>query len=173
MFKNNNDDLVDVLDIDFLDRIKGQTRIQIHKHEEQSTTPEDEDDFVNENLAYDVNLCNIQHEQDGQDYWCKLAVQVRTIIGFENGGTNIGHLFYFAADQLSRERERELGSFQNSYIPENNFVGLKITQKQARSQKTFSEKTIFFLIFAYVQLLLLFFFCICDFSFAFFFHKTL
>ncbi|KAL4555618.1 hypothetical protein LXL04_038242 [Taraxacum kok-saghyz] len=30
-----------------------------------------------------------------------LAVQMRTIIGFENGGTNLGHLFHFAADQFS------------------------------------------------------------------------
>ncbi|KAL4557895.1 hypothetical protein LXL04_036089 [Taraxacum kok-saghyz] len=29
------------------------------------------------------------------------AVQMRTIIGFENGGTNLGHLFHFAADQFS------------------------------------------------------------------------
>ncbi|KAL4563022.1 hypothetical protein LXL04_027053 [Taraxacum kok-saghyz] len=29
------------------------------------------------------------------------AVQMRTIIGFENGGTNLGHLFHFAADHFS------------------------------------------------------------------------
>ncbi|KAL4565986.1 hypothetical protein LXL04_030095 [Taraxacum kok-saghyz] len=29
------------------------------------------------------------------------AVQMRTIIGFENGGTNLGHLFHFAVDQFS------------------------------------------------------------------------
>ncbi|KAL4565354.1 hypothetical protein LXL04_029446 [Taraxacum kok-saghyz] len=29
------------------------------------------------------------------------AVQMRTIIGFENVGTNLGHLFHFAADQFS------------------------------------------------------------------------
>ncbi|KAL4588186.1 hypothetical protein LXL04_001068 [Taraxacum kok-saghyz] len=29
------------------------------------------------------------------------AVQIRTIIEFENGGTNLGHLFHFAADQFS------------------------------------------------------------------------
>ncbi|KAL4584838.1 hypothetical protein LXL04_009448 [Taraxacum kok-saghyz] len=28
-------------------------------------------------------------------------VQMRTIIGFENEGTNLGHLIYFAADQFS------------------------------------------------------------------------
>ncbi|KAL4554986.1 hypothetical protein LXL04_037596 [Taraxacum kok-saghyz] len=28
------------------------------------------------------------------------AVQMRTIIGFENGGTNLDHLFHFAADQF-------------------------------------------------------------------------
>ncbi|KAL4579779.1 hypothetical protein LXL04_015944 [Taraxacum kok-saghyz] len=29
------------------------------------------------------------------------AVQMRTFIGFENGGTNLGYLFHFAADQFS------------------------------------------------------------------------
>ncbi|KAL4579214.1 hypothetical protein LXL04_015352 [Taraxacum kok-saghyz] len=33
--------------------------------------------------------------------WHLRAVQMRTIIGFENGGTNLGHLFHFAADQFS------------------------------------------------------------------------
>ncbi|KAL4583683.1 hypothetical protein LXL04_008266 [Taraxacum kok-saghyz] len=31
----------------------------------------------------------------------KRTVQMRTIIGFENGGTNLGHLFHSAADQFS------------------------------------------------------------------------
>ncbi|KAL4589967.1 hypothetical protein LXL04_002880 [Taraxacum kok-saghyz] len=31
----------------------------------------------------------------------KRAVQMRTIIGGGNGGTNLGHLFQFAADQFS------------------------------------------------------------------------
>ncbi|KAL4568000.1 hypothetical protein LXL04_023599 [Taraxacum kok-saghyz] len=72
------------------------------------------------------------------------AVQMRSIIGFENGGTNPGHLFYFAANQFSiavalssaqhiyshicssvlnfnnySHLNQQLGSFENSYITEN------------------------------------------------------
>ncbi|KAL4563476.1 hypothetical protein LXL04_027519 [Taraxacum kok-saghyz] len=62
------------------------------------------------------------------------AVQMRTIIGGGNGGTNLGHLFQFAADQFSDAGALLsaqhifvppfsnliiLRSFENSYIPEN------------------------------------------------------
>ncbi|KAL4573122.1 hypothetical protein LXL04_019917 [Taraxacum kok-saghyz] len=48
-------------------------------------------------------LCNIRKIKLKSDN-CKIddrAVQMRTIIGGGNGGTNLGHLFQFAADQFS------------------------------------------------------------------------
>ncbi|KAL4559414.1 hypothetical protein LXL04_031552 [Taraxacum kok-saghyz] len=56
-----------------------------------------------------------------------MAVQMRIIIGFENGGTNIGHLFHFAAYQFS-----VAGAL------------LKIAQTQGRSQFFFPKKRFFF-----------------------------
>ncbi|KAL4591963.1 hypothetical protein LXL04_004940 [Taraxacum kok-saghyz] len=50
------------------------------------------------------------------------AVQMRTIIGGGNGGTNLGHLFHFAVDQFfdaGALLSAQHISFENSYIPEN------------------------------------------------------
>ncbi|KAL4558235.1 hypothetical protein LXL04_036433 [Taraxacum kok-saghyz] len=51
----------------------------------------------------EVSTCENKEEQVTEiieDSWVS-AVQMRTIIGGGNGGTNLGHLFQFAADQFS------------------------------------------------------------------------
>ncbi|KAL4569240.1 hypothetical protein LXL04_024876 [Taraxacum kok-saghyz] len=57
-------------------------------------------------VGIDESYFDLEHED--RDRYVNLAykkinraVQMRTIIGFENGGTNLGHLFHFAADQFS------------------------------------------------------------------------
>ncbi|KAL4583001.1 hypothetical protein LXL04_007565 [Taraxacum kok-saghyz] len=100
---------------------------------------------------------------------CNKLVQMRTIIGFENAKTNLGHLFYFnhmiymykiicdfiliTCVKSYRERERESGYFENSYISENsqtiNFFEKPTSGAKNRSNtnpvaKSFSEKTVFF-----------------------------
>ncbi|KAL4561697.1 hypothetical protein LXL04_033869 [Taraxacum kok-saghyz] len=60
-----------------------------------------------------------------------MAVQMRTIIGGGNGGTNLGHLFQFAADQFSDAGA--LLSAQHIYNMSNiaklEFAALKVTGK--------------------------------------------
>ncbi|KAL4565438.1 hypothetical protein LXL04_029533 [Taraxacum kok-saghyz] len=104
------------------------------------------------------------------------AVQMRTIIGGGNGGTNLGHLFQFAADQFSdagallsaqhieRERERESRNILKTHIAsrthkpltfsKNRLRGLKNTLIQARfvSLHIYGFPTFVLKMFKYVQI---------------------
>ncbi|KAL4577416.1 hypothetical protein LXL04_013525 [Taraxacum kok-saghyz] len=60
-------------------------------------------DFQEENKKEHLlkHVTTVTFGQQSQHVNDKRAVQMRTIIGGGNGGTNLGHLFQFAADQIS------------------------------------------------------------------------
>ncbi|KAL4568706.1 hypothetical protein LXL04_024321 [Taraxacum kok-saghyz] len=65
------------------------------------------------------------------------AVQMRTIIGGGNGGTNLGHLFQFAANQFS-----DAGALLSAQHMSYNTLDLNSMNKYLRLRSAFSEQEV-------------------------------